>query len=108
MLTDRVTLTEFFNAFFVPEVMRDPNRRAVEGYQFALRYWRAITGDPPLCDITSGTLSDFKQSLKTIDGFYDGGKLYAVRRGKLSQNTQRKYVDHVQWILDQAGPPMAN
>jgi hypothetical protein len=97
-LTAQMTLPEFFEAFYLPEVMTDPTPRACEGYRYALQRWQQLTPDPPLADITSATLASFKQALATVT---------ARNNQTLAQNTRRKYLDHIQWILDQAGPPMA-
>lgn len=98
MVSSSMSLTEFYREHYVPQVMEDPSPRAREGYEYALARWRECTGDPPLAAISSALLADFKQFL---------GRCVIRGGGVMSQNTRRKYLDHIQWILDQAGPPMA-
>lgn len=94
-ISDRLTLRQFWELHYLPHCIEDPTSRNVESYLRALDLWEALTLDRPLGEITSGELSDFK------------GRLAEIRfRGRpLAVNTIRKHLDHVQWMLDQAGPP---
>lgn len=98
VLSAEMRLSEFFREFYVPQVMIEPNQEAMNGYEFALKRWAEFTQDPPIRAITSNMLSEFKAYLATVT--IRGGALMAA-------NTRRKYLDHIQWILDQCGPTMA-
>lgn len=97
-LSARMRVRELFTEFYAVEVMENPTPEAMDGYLNALKRWEQLTADPPLEQITSATMADFKQRLRELT--IRGGK-------KLAINTVRKHLDHIQWILDQAGPPAA-
>ncbi|RCS41535.1 site-specific integrase [Bremerella cremea] len=88
-------LRQFFLRHYIPHCIEDPTSRNMEGYERALDLWEELTDNPPLKQITCETLSEFK------------GKLLAFRfRGRtLAVNTVHKHLSHIQWVLDQAGPP---
>lgn len=96
-----ITLREFFWNHYVPHRMETVSTRNMETYQVAIRRWETLTENPPIQEITSSVLCDFKSQLttRTFSRRKDG---MAGRR--LSQNTVAKLLSHVQWILDQAGP----
>jgi len=94
VLTKRSRVRELFEQHFLPHRIEDPDSVNVDGYRRAIHYWERITEDPPLEDISSVTMSEFKAGLVKQEW-----------RGKpLHVNTVVKYLSHLQWILDQAGP----
>lgn len=101
MLSDSMTLRQFFEAHYLPTKIENPSGRNVDSYRRALTWWELLTSNPPLSAITSATLSDFKAalSLATYSRRKDNGN-----QNPLAINTQAKILDHCQWILDAAGP----
>ncbi len=56
--------------------------------------WAALTGDPPVADVTPATMRQFAEQLSV-----------RMWRGEtISVNTVRKHVRHMQRIIDLAGP----
>ncbi len=94
-LTPSATLRILFNRHYLPHCIEDPTSRNLEGYQRALDLWEELTDNPATSEITCETLSQFKGDLMA----------YRFRGRPLSANTVHKHLSHIQWILDQAGPP---
>ncbi|MEW4454556.1 tyrosine-type recombinase/integrase [Bremerella sp. JC817] len=88
-------LRQFFQRHYIPHCIEDPTSRNLEGYERALDLWEELTDNPPLNQISSETLSEFKGELLA----------YRYRGRNLSVNTVHKHLSHIQWVLDQAGPP---
>lgn len=93
-LSAQATLREFFEAFYLPVVLERPQGRNLEGYRRAIDLWERLTENPPLGAIAATTLAAYKAALA---GHKFKGRV-------LHENTQRKHICHVQWILDRAGP----
>lgn len=94
----RSTLREFFESFYLPVVLERPQGRNLEGYRRALDLWERLTTNPALEEISATVLAQFKASLAS----------HKWRGRGLHENTQRKHLCHVQWILDRAGPRSRN
>ncbi|MDO4574238.1 MAG: tyrosine-type recombinase/integrase [Planctomycetia bacterium] len=60
-LSDEMTLTEFYTAYYKPNVSvaNDRDKNTMEQRERALRYWAEATGDPALRDIDTATLTQF-------------------------------------------------
>lgn len=86
------TLCEFYRDYALPIIRnaKGCSPSTVEQDWVALRHWKRITGDPPLDRITPETCAKFMAEL--------------TRQG-LAPSTIRKTAVHLQFILDQAGPP---
>lgn len=84
------TLTEFYETYVLPCIRspRDRSPATIEQDRVALRHWARITGDPPINKITQRTCALFMDALSDR-----------------SPATRRKIAIHLQFILDQAGPP---
>lgn len=94
-LSGSSSLRQLFRYHYLPHCIEDPTSRNIEGYERALDLWEELTDNPPLAEITGETLSQFKAQLLA----------YRWRGKVISVNTAIKHLSHVQWILDQAGPP---
>jgi len=90
------TLTTFFRTHYAPARLVDPAPRSRESYEHAMRLWALFTGDPPLAKISDKTLQRFRGCLTKMQGL--------SRVGRVSPNTVRKHLRHVQAVLDHAGP----
>lgn len=94
-LTPAATLRLLFKRHYLPHCIEDPTSRNIEGYERALDLWEELTDNPAINEISCETLSEFKADLMA----------YRFRSRLLSANTVHKHLSHIQWILDQAGPP---
>lgn len=87
-------LRDLWDLHFLPICIADPSSRAVEGYLRALDLWELLTPNWPLKKIRSEDLAWFKGQL-----------LKQTWRGQvISPNTARKHLEHIGWLLNQAGP----
>lgn len=91
------TLTTFYRDHYLPVRLAGASPATLASFQTALNRWRFLTGDPPLRDITPKTLALFRDALAKMAG-RDGV-------GRMSSETIRGYLRHVQCLLDKAGPP---
>jgi len=98
-LTPQMTLVDFFEAFYLPIclVAAGADPLTIKVYREALAHWTRITGNPPLAEI-----NDFVAATFVTD-------LAKVRRSKRSNKpiavpTVIKHANHVQFVLDMAGP----
>ena len=89
------TLCQFYDQYYRPN--SEAKEPAVEQYQIVLRQWKYFSGDPPLKNITSAMLGEFKRWLIELPGM----KKYK----KASVFTVRKKLNHIQGIIYKAGPP---
>ena len=90
-----LTLLTFFESYYEPVRLADTAPTTPKRYKEILRRWAAITGDPPLKDITVGLLARYRDCLKQSPG---------QRGERMSANTIRTHLRHIQAILDKAGP----
>ncbi|TWT38691.1 tyrosine-type recombinase/integrase [Blastopirellula retiformator] len=87
-------LRDLWELHYLPQCIANPNSRAVEGYLRAIALWEELTPNRPLKKIRSEDLGWFKERL-----------LQMTWRGKMiSANTVRKHLEHIGWLLNQAGP----
>lgn len=93
-LSPSLTLRQFFQAYYVPHRIEDPTSRNVENYERAIDLWESITGNPALQQISAETMAHFKAGLFSTK----------VRGKALGARTVRKHLEHVGWIIRQAGP----
>jgi len=93
--SSRSSLRQFFDLHYLPHCIEDPSSRNLEGYRRAIDLWEELTSNPSLAEISGLTLSQFKSALME----------FPFRGRTLSINTVIKHLSHVQWVLDQAGPP---
>ena len=91
------TLSTFHATYYVPVRLADCAEVTKEQYQGTLDLWVAITGDPPLKDISCEMLARFKACIQKMRGLKPGTRI--------ASNTVRKHLKHVQILLDKAGPP---
>jgi integrase len=91
------TLSQFFEQYYRPVCLVEASSESVKHYQSVLRNWAMLTGDPCLCEITNETLAKYRDAIMSMDG---------QRSGKpLSVHTIRTRLNHIQILLDKAGPP---
>ncbi len=83
------TISDFFVAYYLPVCLGDASLRTLQAYGESLNYWRALTDDPPVGELTPVAMRAFVEGLK---------------RKPLANNTVRKHMRHIQAILDRAGP----
>ena len=93
------TVTTFFESHVLPVCLDEVQPRTLEYYRIALKYWRLITGDPPLESVTVQTLTLFRDALKKRRGRYPGSKM--------TNDSIHGKLRSIQTILDKAGPPGA-
>jgi len=65
-LSPRMTLTQFFGEWFLPVVLvgKEATPSTIGLYRDALDWWRIITGDPAVCQISDQLLVRFKTELE--------------------------------------------
>ncbi len=85
------SLGEWFEAVFVRSFQAGNRPRTLKEYRLTNRKWKRNTGDPPMDQIDSLMLGEFKAWL-----FDDE---------KLARPTVNKHLRHVHCILGKAGPP---
>ena len=94
---DKPTLSTFFQSFVRPNCLYDVGPGTLDGYQRSIRFWRFITADPPLEEITVPTLTLFRNALSKRRG--------QGRCTRIAPATVRGHLRDVQFVLDKAGPP---
>lgn len=97
------TLTQLYREHVLPKCREagQPNRRpaspkTIEQDWIALRHWQRITGDPPLRRILDDLSAEFVARIMAESG---------PMGVPLGQNAARKTCLHLQFMLNQAGPP---
>jgi integrase len=93
----RVTLGEFFDECFVPLWIQGQSLapRTLEAYRESIDRWVRLTGDPPLPAVDDFVAAAFVHDLSTQSG----------RKAEImAKATIRKHIQHVQLVLDFAGP----
>lgn len=94
---DKTTLTAFYATYYRPNCLADNCDQSRRDYEVVMRAWRVFTGDPPLEQITVGTLALFRDCVSKLPN--------RNRLSYISPNTVRSYLRHLQAVLDKAGPP---
>lgn len=94
LLSTRMTLSEFYAAFYAPvvEVSRGNSLDTRQQNRAAVRLWQRYTGDPPLAEIDQFTCAAF------VSGLLENAKIE-------SRTTVAKHAAAVQKVLRYAGPP---
>jgi len=94
---EATTLRTFYDDYYKPTRLSDASPQTVDSYETTVTRWELLTGDPPLAEITVETLAKFKTCLQKMRG---------EKRGtRLSPNSIRRHLRHLQAIIDKAGPP---
>ncbi len=93
---EQKTLCSFFREYYCPLRLADASRKGLRRYEQILRVWALATGDPPIREITRIMLAEFRNHLTGVRG--KPGQ-------RLSTNSVRGYLRHLQSVLDLAGPP---
>jgi hypothetical protein len=109
-------LSKFFERWFLKGVLKPKGAAAgtIDLYGDALRYWTAITGDPPLWLISDEHGIDFVAQLPewgySRAGVHRGGKLRIGLRSEspglrpLASTTIAEHVGRITTVLQAAGP----
>lgn len=99
-LSPSMRLSEFFTRVYLPWMKgRLASNETVLLYQQAVDKWVAITGDPPLYQITDELCSSFVEALASSPG---------RKNDTLASHTIVKHCNHLQWILNRTGPREPN
>lgn len=102
-LSPRMSLSEFFEEWFLPIVLKS-EQNASEGtiriYRTALDWWRKLTGDPPLAQIDEFTVGEFVAGLRTAT-FQRGP---CSPKYPLAPHTIFKQQKQIKTILARVGP----
>lgn len=95
-LSPEMTLTDFFWRYAWPDcfVPKGDGRRTRKDYETSLRYWRELTGDPPLGKISKRHCATFVRRVGAVNG----------NTARLSQNTVHKHWVNIQRLLNLSGP----
>lgn len=104
-LSPLMTLTQFFADWFLPVVLvGDAEVRAstIKLYRDALDWWRIVTGDPPVCQITDQMLARFKAELQTST--YKRGR--TGRPTQLARATIAKHLKVLRAVIYRLGPQL--
>ncbi|MGO8748332.1 MAG: tyrosine-type recombinase/integrase [Thermoguttaceae bacterium] len=91
------TLSHFYATYFTTVCLGETGQKSLRDYEQCVRDWVLVTNDPPLEEISTLTLSQYKKCLQHRRG-KDPGSLMASA-------TVRKHLLHIQTILSKAGPP---
>jgi integrase len=91
-----ITLSGFFESYYRPVRLADASKDTMKVYQAAVRSWVAITGDPPLRNVTPQTLVFYRDRLSETAGRSPGSRR--------SPTSLRNHLSHVLFILNKAGP----
>ena len=92
-----LTLCKFYTEWYLPNRLGDGREKTKEAYRNALQHWRLLTGDPPVKQITTETIARFRDALLKKRGL--------SRRRRMSANSARTYMRHIQVLLDKLGQP---
>jgi integrase len=89
-----MTVQEFFTTWYVPHRLHDSPPATLDSYSVTLGLWAQVFGLIPIEEVTAWHLERFRAILAERPGY----------RGKLSPNTVRRHLRHLQSLLDAAGP----
>lgn len=96
-VTGETTLTAFFDTWYAPVRLADASPKTLASYRSCLNRWRLLTADPPIQQITAQTLAFFRDALAKMPA--------KDRVGRMSPNTVRSNLRHLQTVLDKCGKP---
>jgi len=94
---DLPTMTTFFRKWYMPMRLSDAAPSTVASYHETINGWAAITGDPPLIEITQQTLLLFRDFHAAM-----ASQNKLARKSPFSVNSKLR---HLQTVLHKAGPP---
>ncbi len=92
---DWLTVSSFFEKQYKPMRMSDAAEGTHKLYVITVRRWILLTGDPPLAEVSNEMVARYRDALMRMPN---------GRGGKLSPNSVRMHMTHLQAILDKAGP----
>lgn len=92
-----LTLSRFYQEWYVPNRLGDAREKTKLAYNTSVQHWRLLAGDPPVKEITTATISRFRDCLLKMRG--------KMRHLPMSPNSVRSYMRHLQTLLDKLGPP---
>ena len=87
-----VTVRPFFESYYVPVCMGNPQPGTLNEYRCTLTQWEEMTVNPPIGHLTVDHRVTFRTAL------LESNRIKSV-------NTVRKHLRQLQVILDRAGPP---
>lgn len=101
-LSPQMTLSEFFQTWFLPIVLASEGRDAatITSYRESIGWWHKLTSDPPLEQIDEYTVAAFKRGLR--EATYRRGKCGKLRQ--LGAFTISKHLRQVRTVLKRIGP----
>lgn len=91
------TVGTFLERYLIPCRLQEASPETIGIYRKAARKFAVLMGNPTLDDITNEMLAKYREALKAMPARGKNGRV-------LSVNTVRMYVEHLQIILDKAGP----
>lgn len=100
-LSPRMTLSQFFEQWYVPIVQRGKRKGTIDRYRDTIKWWKRITKDPAIEDISDLTLADFDEGLNLAT--YKKGK-YAKNELALERKTIELHLRNLRAVLFRAGP----
>jgi integrase len=89
-----MTPRDFFTTWYIPHRLHDSPLSTLESYWITLGLWEQVFGSIPLTEVKSWHLERFRAIVAERPG----------QRGKLSPNTVRRHLRHLQSVFDAAGP----
>jgi integrase len=104
-LSPQMRLSQFYTEWFLPVVLigdREAQDSTITLYRDALDWWRIITGDPPVYEITDQMLARFKGELSHAT--YKRGRL--GRQIKISRATVAKHLKALRALIYRLGPQL--
>lgn len=91
-----ITLSQFYFTYYEPICLADAAPITIRGYRRVVKHWQAITGDPPLAEITVELVAHFRDCVKKLRGQQPGSTI--------SANSVRNYLTHLYALFNKAGP----
>jgi integrase len=100
-LGDGLTLSKFFELWYLPRVLqaKQVTKSTLDSWTATIDWWRFLTNDPPLREISDQLCFAFVAELKTTT-FSRGAK---GRQISLAPMTQRRHSRHLRALLQRAG-----
>lgn len=89
-----MTPRQFFCSWYIPHRLHDSPKSTIESYEITLGLWEQVFGLIPLQEVRPWHLERFRACIAER----------TTRRGKVSPNTVRRHLRHLQTIFDSAGP----
>lgn len=89
-----MTPRDFFQTWYIPHRLHDSPPSTIESYRITIGLWEQVFGTIPLAEVKSWHMERFRACIAERK----------TRRGKVSPNTVRRHLRHLQTIIDAAGP----